>query len=131
MTGISPIDRQIALCHKTPLWDSAYWNHAAKVFPITLFFTMSGEALEIADRSTGALRPELLHPLNQELQAQGLAVAGGSGNLTAEILTPEAVLFVGKLEKTFGQRRRALLARRQKVQSDLDAGIFPEFSTET
>src|SRR5689334_2680814 len=49
----------------------------------------------------------------------------------AEILTPEARRFVASLAAEFDSRRLDLLARRQQRQSELDAGHFPDFLTET
>lgn len=49
----------------------------------------------------------------------------------AEILTPEAVAFVCKLETLLGNRRRRLLQRRAARQVSLDAGNMPTFLPET
>jgi malate synthase len=49
----------------------------------------------------------------------------------AEILTPEALAFVARLQRAFDGRRRELLERRQKVQADLDQGWQPDFLAET
>ncbi len=49
----------------------------------------------------------------------------------AEIVTPEALEFVGELTRTFGARIAALLERRAEVQAQLDAGWRPDFLTET
>ena len=49
----------------------------------------------------------------------------------AEILTPEALSFVAKLEATFGERRRQLLQRREERQAKIDAGQMPNFLPET
>ena len=48
-----------------------------------------------------------------------------------QILTPEALAFVARLEGQFSQRRRQLLARRQQVQAEIDAGKFPDFLADT
>ncbi|WP_400164354.1 malate synthase A [Brevibacillus sp. TJ4] len=48
-----------------------------------------------------------------------------------EILTPEALQFVMKLEQNFGDRRLALLAKRQERQAQIDAGQLPDFLPET
>jgi malate synthase len=48
-----------------------------------------------------------------------------------QILTSEALEFVGDLERRFGERRRELMARRIEVQKQLDAGAIPEFLPET
>ncbi len=47
------------------------------------------------------------------------------------ILTPEALGFIAELERTFGQRRRELLADREAVQTKLDEGWLPGFLEET
>ncbi len=49
----------------------------------------------------------------------------------AEILTPEAQRFVASLAAQFDARRKELLARRQVRQTELDAGHYPDFLTET
>ncbi len=47
------------------------------------------------------------------------------------ILTPDALTFVEKLERTFGQRRRDLLQKRIERQAAIDAGVMPDFLPET
>jgi malate synthase len=49
----------------------------------------------------------------------------------AEILTPDALAFAGKLQRAFGARRSELLARRAGRQRDFDAGKLPDFLPET
>jgi hypothetical protein len=49
----------------------------------------------------------------------------------AEILSPAALEFVAKLQRAFDARRRELLARRSKLQADLDRGWTPDFLPET
>ena len=49
----------------------------------------------------------------------------------ADILTPEALAFVGMLARRFEPRRRELMARREQVQADIDAGRLPDFLPET
>ena len=44
-----------------------------------------------------------------------------------EILTPEALAFVAKLQRAFNGRRLELLAKRQERQKDFDAGALPDF----
>nr|WP_232278699.1 malate synthase A [Paenibacillus sp. 481] len=48
-----------------------------------------------------------------------------------EIVTPEALAFVGKLHKQFNERRRMLLEARAERQQRLDAGEMPHFLLET
>jgi malate synthase len=40
----------------------------------------------------------------------------------SRILTPDALTFVRTLARRFDDRRRELMARREKVQADIDAG---------
>jgi malate synthase len=48
-----------------------------------------------------------------------------------QILTPEALAFIAKLERQFGPRRKALLAARAARQKEFDAGKLPDFLPET
>jgi len=48
-----------------------------------------------------------------------------------EVFTPEAVAFLEKLQRTFGDRREQLLTDRAAVQARYDAGENPEFPAET
>jgi malate synthase len=50
---------------------------------------------------------------------------------SAEILTPEALAFVGELHRRFEPRRLDLLAARAERQARLDAGELPDFLPET
>jgi malate synthase len=49
----------------------------------------------------------------------------------AEILTPEALAFVAKLQRKFGGTRVALLEKRAARQAEIDAGKLPDFLPET
>jgi malate synthase len=49
----------------------------------------------------------------------------------AGILTPKALAFLADLERTFGSRRRSLLAARQERQQAIDSGQMPNFLPET
>ena len=49
----------------------------------------------------------------------------------AEILTPEALVFVADLQRTFNARRKELLEARHERQQRLDAGEKPNFLAET
>ncbi|MBM3558003.1 MAG: malate synthase A, partial [Alphaproteobacteria bacterium] len=49
----------------------------------------------------------------------------------AEILTPDAVAFVGALERKFGKRRLALLKARAARQKRIDKGEDPTFLSAT
>jgi malate synthase len=57
----------------------------------------------------------------------GIEITGRVTPAFAEILTPEAVAFVAKLQRAFGGRREELLSRRKARQSELDAGKLPDF----
>ena len=49
----------------------------------------------------------------------------------AEILTPEAVSFVAKLNREFGGRVEEILEKRKDFQERIDAGEMPDFLPET
>jgi malate synthase len=49
----------------------------------------------------------------------------------AEVLTPEALAFVARLQREFGGRRLELLQKRDERQARLDAGESPQFLTDT
>src|SRR3954466_13209384 len=49
----------------------------------------------------------------------------------AQILTPEALFFVAKLQRKFGARRKELLAARAARQKEFDAGKLPDFLADT
>jgi malate synthase len=49
----------------------------------------------------------------------------------AQVLTPQALAFIGGLQKRFSARRRELLAARAERQRALDAGARPGFLPET
>ena len=61
----------------------------------------------------------------------GIEITGRVTPEYAEILTPEAVGFVARLQRAFGGRREELLARRNKRQQEFDAGKLPDFLPET
>jgi malate synthase len=61
----------------------------------------------------------------------GVQVLGEIRPAFAEILTPEALSFIAKLERTFGARRRECLQRRQERQALLDRGHELDFLPET
>lgn len=60
-----------------------------------------------------------------------LQVTGNISPEFAEILTDDALAFVGELVKRFSVRREELLALRVERQNALNAGIFPDFLPET
>ena len=61
----------------------------------------------------------------------GIVITGPMTPGYEQILTPEAVAFVGKLNRAFNSRRLALLERRAERQRDFDAGKLPDFLPET
>ena len=62
---------------------------------------------------------------------KGVQVLGEVTPGFAEILTPDALSFVAKLERTFGARRRECLQRRQERQIALDRGETLDFLPQT
>ena len=61
----------------------------------------------------------------------GIEVNGPDVDGAADILTPEALAFVGKLAREFDPRRRQLLQKRQSFQAAIDDGKLPDFLEET
>lgn len=64
-------------------------------------------------------------------QTTGIEVIGKMKPFYAEILTEEALQFVEKLERRFGNRRLELLQNRIQRQKELNNGVLPQFLTET
>src|ERR1700761_4727547 len=62
---------------------------------------------------------------------KGVEITGSLGPRFDEILSPDALAFVAKLERTFGQRRLECLQRRQERQAALDRGESLDFLPET
>ena len=60
-----------------------------------------------------------------------IEVLGPVDGRAVEILTPEALEFLGELHRRFDGRRRELLAARRARQSRYDAGERPDFLPET
>jgi malate synthase len=65
------------------------------------------------------------------LDSQQAKVLGRVTPEFAQILTPEALSFVAKLQRKFGARRAELLAARAARQREFDAGKLPDFLPET
>src|SRR2546430_12453214 len=61
----------------------------------------------------------------------GVEVLGERTPAFSEILTPEALAFVAKLQRQFGTRRKQCLERRQERQRRLDQGEGLDFLPET
>jgi malate synthase len=63
--------------------------------------------------------------------AEGVEITGAVTPSYAEILTPEAMRFLGELARRFEPARVERLAARAKVQADIEAGCTPDFPAET
>jgi malate synthase len=61
----------------------------------------------------------------------GVEVTGPTNERFDEILTPEALQFVGALQREFGERRLELLAKRAERQKAIDEGGTLDFLPET
>jgi len=61
----------------------------------------------------------------------GVVIKGDGLTEFAEILTPNALNFVAKLEREFRETRRNLLQKRVERQAELDAGARPDFLAAT
>jgi len=61
----------------------------------------------------------------------GIRVVGPAGERYDEVLTPDALAFLGRLHNTFDERRRELLAERSERRSRIAAGEDPDFLAET
>ncbi len=60
-------------------------------------------------------------------QSLSLEVRGPIPDQFAEVLHPDALVFLEKLARQFEPRRRELLRRRAVRQLEFDAGNFPDF----
>jgi malate synthase len=60
-----------------------------------------------------------------------MATIATRSDVETQILTPEASRFLTKLAREFESRRRELLHRRQTRQREIDAGVMPDFISET
>jgi malate synthase len=58
-------------------------------------------------------------------------VKGPVSGRAAEVLTPEALDFIGRLQREFGTRREELLIARDERQARIDAGEVPDFLSAT
>ncbi len=65
------------------------------------------------------------------VQTRALEITADVPPAFAAILTPDALAFVEKLERSFGQRRRELLQKRAERQAAIDAGAMPDFLPDT
>lgn len=69
--------------------------------------------------------------LNSLLEKEGIRVTGETTSSFAEILTPEALRFVARLQRRFGPTREELLQKRVERQAEIDSGKMPDFLPET
>ena len=69
--------------------------------------------------------------MSTPIYGPGIEVSGRITPEFAQILTPEAMAFVARLQRAFGGRRDELLARRGARQAAFDAGKLPDFLPET
>src|SRR5467141_2981735 len=60
-----------------------------------------------------------------------IALKGPNEGRFTEVLTPEALAFVGRLQREFGERRLDLMRKRDERQARLDSGELPQFLAET
>ena len=65
------------------------------------------------------------------VQIAGVEIRGPVTGRHAEVLTPEALAFVAGLQREFDGHRRDLLERRGRRQQQIDAGMMPDFLSET
>ncbi|MFQ5583241.1 MAG: malate synthase A, partial [Calditrichia bacterium] len=61
----------------------------------------------------------------------GIKITGKYRAEFAEILTPEAMEFVAKLQREFNNRRLDHLKKRVERQAEIDAGQMPDFLAST
>jgi len=69
--------------------------------------------------------------INEALEGLGIEITGPVSAEHAQIMSPEATEFVARLCREFEGRRRALLARREMRQKEIDDGRLPNFLDET
>jgi malate synthase len=69
--------------------------------------------------------------MDATIKQNGVTVTGPVNEDYAQILSPEALQFVGDLAREFNPRRKELLERRMQVQSQIDGGKLPDFLPET
>ena len=69
--------------------------------------------------------------MSSTIDLEGIEVSEPISTDFAQILTPEALSFVGALAREFESRRKELLERRMAVQAEIDNGKMPDFLPET
>src|SRR5260370_20747504 len=60
-----------------------------------------------------------------------VVLKGPNEGRSTEVLTPDALAFVARLQRQFGNRRVELLRQRDERQARLDAGEAPQFLPDT
>src|SRR5690606_34726560 len=74
--------------------------------------------------------PSLIMPLDS-LTGAAARVVGPEAPRQAEVLTPDALVFLAELHRAFDGRRRRLLEARATRQARFDAGERPDFRADT
>ncbi len=72
-----------------------------------------------------------MKPKASAVRLGGVSIRGNLGPRFDEILTKEALAFVGELHKKFDKKRIELMAARLKRQSRFDKGELPDFLNDT
>lgn len=72
----------------------------------------------------------MMNSIQYHLQ-EGVSIADAVKKKHADILTPAALQFIVKLEREFGERRRALIRKRQDRQNEITIGKMPSFPKDT
>lgn len=65
------------------------------------------------------------------MEKHGVQILGQMKPEYSSVLTPEAVAFIGHIQRKFGSRVLDLLQKRKERQAKFDAGEKPDFLTET
>lgn len=73
----------------------------------------------------------LSRPVNPEQVLKDVAIHGALNDQTRKILTKDAAVFLALLHRSFNERRKSLLHRRQLRQAELDKGVELDFLPET
>jgi malate synthase len=73
----------------------------------------------------------MVGPVNPEVVLRDVNVLGPLNDQTRKVLSKDATVFLAVLHRTFNERRKALLQRRQIRQAELDKGNVLDFLPET
>lgn len=68
---------------------------------------------------------------NTEAIIQSVSILGALNDQTRMILSKDATAFLALLHRSFNEKRKDLLERRDTRQAELDKGILPDFLPET